>query len=68
MQPQAVFVITKQNKALMVPIKQRKEADYKYAVQCAPMLVIGSKINPQLTNAKSSYIRSGYGILKDGKV
>jgi len=68
MQPQGVFAITKEEKALIVPIKERKEADYKYAVQCAPMLVISSTINPQLPHSKSSYVRSGYGILKDGRV
>jgi uncharacterized protein YigE (DUF2233 family) len=68
MQPQAVFAITKGNKAVIVPIQQRKEADYTYAVQCAPMLVMGGKINPKLTRSNSSYTRSGYGILKDGRV
>jgi uncharacterized protein YigE (DUF2233 family) len=68
MQPQAVFAITKENKAVIVPIQERKEADYTYAVQCAPLLVMGGKINPKLTRSNSSYTRSGYGILKDGRV
>ena len=68
MQPQAVFAVTKGKKAVIIPIQQRKEAEYAYAVQCAPMLVIGGKINPKLTRSSSSYVRSGYGILKDGRV
>lgn len=53
MQPQGVFPITKENKALIVPIQ---------------LLVIGGKVNPKLTGSDSRYIRSGYGILKDGRV
>jgi uncharacterized protein YigE (DUF2233 family) len=68
MQPQGVFAITKDNKAVIVPVSKMQVAGYKYAVQCAPMLVIDGKINPKLTKSESEYRRSGYGILNDGRV
>jgi uncharacterized protein YigE (DUF2233 family) len=68
MQPQGVFAITKAGKAVIVPIKKAQIASYKYAVQCSPLLVMDGKVNPQLTKSRSKNKRSGYGLLKDGRV
>jgi uncharacterized protein YigE (DUF2233 family) len=68
MQPQCVFAITNANKALMLPLDAVKTADYKYAVELAPMVVVEGLINPKLTRSDSRYIRNGIGILKDGRV
>ncbi|TCJ12534.1 hypothetical protein EPD60_14770 [Flaviaesturariibacter flavus] len=68
MQPQAVIAITKDNRAVLVPLGEIKTSDYKYAVEIAPMLVINGAVNPKLTRAQSRYIRNGVGILADGRI
>jgi uncharacterized protein YigE (DUF2233 family) len=68
MQPQGVFAITQQNKAVLVALDAVNEQDYKYAVEVAPLVVINSAINPRLTKSASRCIRNGVGILKDGRI
>ena len=43
-------------------------AHVRYATESAPMLIIKSKINPNLPKGTSSTIRNGVGILPDGRV
>jgi uncharacterized protein YigE (DUF2233 family) len=66
LQPQAIFLI-RNNKAEVVPIDKYKPGNVSYATQSAPMLVIESKMNPQLPVGKK-YIRNGVGILPDGRI
>ncbi|RYZ21386.1 MAG: hypothetical protein EOO16_13145 [Chitinophagaceae bacterium] len=68
MQPQAVFALTKDDRAVLVPLDEAAPATYKYAVEIAPMLVINGALNPRLTRAPSRYIRNGVGILADGRI
>lgn len=65
---QCIFAITKQGKAKIVPVSQCNIAEYRYAVQIAPLLVMNGKINPKLSTSFSTYFRSGYGILPNGNV
>jgi uncharacterized protein YigE (DUF2233 family) len=65
---QAVFYIDKKQKAGIIPASKAKPADYYYAVQIAPMLVEGGKINPRIKNMSPQYKRNAFGITKDGKV
>jgi uncharacterized protein YigE (DUF2233 family) len=65
---QAVFYIDKQKRAGIIPAAKAKPADYYYAVQIAPMLVEGGKINPRIKNMLPQYRRNAFGITKDGKV
>lgn len=70
MQPQGVFLVTKDNIAKVVAVSDSAvyNNDIKYAVQSAPMLVIGGKINPLLTKSSSANIRNGVGVLRNGNV
>jgi uncharacterized protein YigE (DUF2233 family) len=68
MQPQGVFAITKDGKAVIDKATNLHISNYQYATQSAPILVIDGKINPKLTKSKSNYYRNGVGITKDGKV
>jgi uncharacterized protein YigE (DUF2233 family) len=69
--PSCIFYIGYDNKAKMC---KANEFNYdlrktKYAVQLAPMVVVNGKINPVMNSYKGSkVIRSGVGILADGKV
>jgi uncharacterized protein YigE (DUF2233 family) len=66
LQPQGIFLI-RNNKAAIIPVSQYKPDHITFATQSAPMLVIDSKINPQLPVGKK-YIRNGVGILPDGRI
>lgn len=66
LQPQGVFLI-RNNKAEVIAIDKYKPGNVIFATQSAPMLVIDSKINPQLPVGKK-YIRNGVGILPDGRI
>lgn len=66
LQPQGIFLI-RNNKAAIIPVNQYKADNVSFATQSAPMLVIDSKINPQLPVGKK-YIRNGAGILPDGRI
>lgn len=69
-QPQGVFCITYDNKAFICKADEfHQDGNIKYATQSAPMLVINRNINNVLDSYKSSQlIRSGVGILPDGRV
>jgi uncharacterized protein YigE (DUF2233 family) len=66
LQPQGIF-LTRNKKAEVIAIDDYKPDHVSYATQSAPMLVIDSKMNPQLPIGKN-YIRNGVGILPDGKI
>jgi uncharacterized protein YigE (DUF2233 family) len=71
MQPQAVFLITRQHKAAVVTVsdyQKMNEGNIWLATQSAPMVVINGSINPKLTTSSSAYVRNGIGILPDEKV
>jgi uncharacterized protein YigE (DUF2233 family) len=71
MQPQGVFLVTKTNVAKVISIDEYSKLDEKNircATQSAPMLVLGSKINPKLTKSKSANRRNGVGVLPNGEV
>jgi uncharacterized protein YigE (DUF2233 family) len=71
MQPQGIFLITKDNVAKVITVgeyEKLKESDVKYANQSAPMLIINKNINPKLTKSSSYNIRNGVGILPNGNV
>ena len=66
LQPQGIFAI-RNKKGEVISVDQYKPDQVTYATQSAPMLVIDSKINPQLPKGKN-YIRNGVGILMDGRI
>ncbi len=66
LQPQGIFLV-RNNKAEVIPADQYKAQHVTYATQSAPMLVINSKMNPQLPVGKR-YIRNGIGMLPDGRI
>ena len=67
LQPQGVFLI-RNKKAEVIPVEKYNSSRVPYATQSAPMLVMESKINPQLPKSTSRYIRNGVGILPVGRV
>jgi uncharacterized protein YigE (DUF2233 family) len=70
MQPQGVFLITKDNKAHVVDVNNPlvHSTNLKYATQSSPILVTNGKVNPKLTKSKSATIRNGVGVKANGKV
>jgi uncharacterized protein YigE (DUF2233 family) len=69
MQPQGIFLLTKQGEPSIVPVSEFKlNKNINYATQSAPILIVKGKINPQLTHSPSRTLRNGVGILPNGKV
>ena len=68
MQPNGIFYITKDKKALVTPTKKFKYNDnINYATQSGPMLVIDGQIHHKfMPNSKNVHIRNGVGILPNG--
>lgn len=66
LQPQAIFLI-RNSKAEVIPVDQYKPDHVTWATQSAPMLVVNSKMNPQLPVGRK-YIRNGVGILPDSRI
>lgn len=70
MQPSGVFLITKDDVAMVVPVNDPaiRGSSIKHATQSVPMLVIGGTVNPMLTKSAFAKRRNGVGILKNGNV
>ncbi|RYY48712.1 MAG: hypothetical protein EOO06_09370 [Chitinophagaceae bacterium] len=70
LQPQGVFLITTDNKAMVVDVDHPAvtAGNIKWADQSAPLLVINNRINPKLPRGNSLQIRNGVGILPNGNV
>jgi uncharacterized protein YigE (DUF2233 family) len=67
LQPQGIFLI-RGGVAEVIPVKDYQSKDVQYATQSAPMVVLGSRVNPRLPQSESRNIRNGVGILPNGKV
>ncbi|MBI1286193.1 MAG: hypothetical protein GC178_01300 [Flavobacteriales bacterium] len=69
LQPNGIFYITKDNKAVVCTTPKFDVSNVKYATQSGPMLVIDGKIHPKFTEVSSNvHIRNGVGILPNGNV
>jgi len=68
--PNGIFLIDIENTAHIIPTEKfRQSSKIKYATQSGPMLVIEGKINSQFKEGSLNLnIRSGVGILSNGKV
>lgn len=69
-EPNGIFYVTYKNKAAIVKTKDFISSNkIKYATQSGPMLLIDGNINPQFKKHSINLnIRSGVGILQDGKI
>ena len=70
MQPNGVFYISKDNKAVVCETKATPDLKtIKYATQSGPLLVVDGVINDKFTkSSKNVHIRNGVGVLPDGRV
>lgn len=68
LQPNGVFYLTKENKAVVCPTKNFQiNNSINYATQSGPMLLIDGKIHSKLTKgSKNLNIRNGVGVLPNG--
>lgn len=69
-QPNGVFYITNDNKALVSKTEDYIDrTDVKFATQSGPMLVIEGQINKEFRSGSSNrFIRNGVGILPNNKI
>lgn len=73
MQPNGIFYLTKENKAIVCTtkdfIKKNGKQTIKYATQSGPMLLIDGKIHSKFGKGSSNlHIRNGVGILPNGTI
>ncbi|OQP56638.1 phosphodiester glycosidase family protein [Niastella populi] len=70
LQPNGVFYITTDNKAVVCQTKDfTNNGKITYATQSGPLLVIDGEINPVFTKGSSNTnIRNGVGVLSNGQV
>lgn len=69
MQPNGVFYITKDKKAMVCKTTGFKHKNVEYATQSGPMLVIDGKLHSKFKKSSTSvHYRNGVGILPNGKV
>jgi uncharacterized protein YigE (DUF2233 family) len=70
LQPNGIFYLTKENKAVICTTKNFKpNINIQYATQSGPMLVIDGKLHPKFTKGSTSlHFRNGVGILPNGNL
>ncbi len=72
MKPNGVFCISGDNAYVLTTEEYQKSSKakkYTYATQSGPMLVIDGKIHPRFKHrSKNLHLRSGVGILPDGRI
>lgn len=69
MQPNGVFYITKNKKAVVCKTTDYTSQNIQYATQSGPMLLIDGVLHPKLREgSKNLNIRNGVGILPNGNV
>lgn len=70
MKPNGVFCIdSSKGYVLTTEQYQRSKRKYRYATQSGPMLVIDGKIHPRFKHrSKNLHLRSGVGVMADGKL
>ena len=70
MQPNGVFYITQENKAVVISSSEVSTlSNIKYATQSGPMLLINGTMHPKfIQGSKNLHIRNGVGILPNGDV
>lgn len=67
-QPNGVFYLTNNNKVGICKSTEFKTTNIKHATQSGPMLLVDGSITETCKIRSSIYIRSGIGILKDGRL
>lgn len=70
MQPNGVFSLTNDNKAIVSTTKEFNQTeDINYATQSGPMLVIDGALHPKFKKGSINVqVRNGVGVLPDGKI
>jgi uncharacterized protein YigE (DUF2233 family) len=69
LQPNGIFYLTNDNKAVICKTVEFKNRNIKYATQSGPMLLVDGKINSKLTKgSKNLNIRNGVGVLPNGNL
>ncbi len=70
LQPNGIFLITKNNKPeILVTDALINTDNIKYATQSGPMLLINGKIHPKFTEGSTNvHIRNGVGVLPSGNL